>query len=233
MQKHHWPAVVLAGINIVLLTIDRVVAIGTGKPTFVTDDSRGGTATALAMGVLLGVTFLALGRVVRQESVRFETARRPARLARPVLTFGLLLLGVGFLAVTVLQPLQGNEEDPALQASGVVAFLALTAVSVACLVVGVAVIGHNPLGIGGVVLSALGPAMVATGLLAVVAPALASPVYCTMVVLGGTALLGVGAKPVAPSARARALTVAGLSRRRRPARRGRRPARRRAGASAR
>jgi hypothetical protein len=75
-----------------------------------------------------------------------------------------------------------------------VALLALTAVSLSCLVLGIAVIPRNPLGIGARILSLLGPAVIATGLLAVIAPDLASPVYCTMVVLGGTALIGVGAK---------------------------------------
>ena len=197
MQKHHWPAVVLAGTAIVLLVVDRVIAVATGEPTFVTDDSRGSTLSTLAMGVLIGVTFLALGWVVRRESARFVPARRPARLARPVLTSGLFLLGIGFLLVTPLQSLLGDEESPAVQVSGLVALLALTAVSLSCLVVGLAVIGHNPLGIGGTVLSALGPVMVATGLLAVIAPELASPVYCTMIVFGGTALIGVRAKPTA------------------------------------
>jgi len=197
MQKHHWPAVVLAGISIVLLIVDRVIAVISGETTFITDDSRGSTLSTLTMGALLAGTFLTLGRVVHREAARFATARRSARLARPVLTYGLYFLGIGFLAVTPLQPFLGDEESLALQMSGVVALLGLTAVSLSSLVLGLAVIGRNPLGIGGRILSALGPAIVATGLLAVIAPGLASPVYCTMVVLGGTALIGVRATPTA------------------------------------
>ena len=210
MQKHHWPAVVLAGTVIVLLVIDRVITAGTGEATFITDDSRGSALSTLAMGALLGVTFLSLAWVVHRELPRFATVRRPARLARPVLTMGLVLLGAGFLALTPLQPLLGNEDSPAVRASGLVALLVLTSVSLSCLVVGVAVIGRNPLGIGGLVLSALGPAMVATGALVVLAPNLASPVYCTMVVLGGTALIGVRAKPIAQP-ESRAMTVSRTS----------------------
>lgn len=195
MRKHHWPAAVLAAVLIVLLIVDRIIAVTTGEATFITDDSRGSTLSTLGMGALLGVTFLTLGWVVHSESARFAAARRPARVARPVLTVGLFLLGVGFLAVTPLQTLLGEEDSPVVRASALVALLALTAVSLSCLVVGLAAIGRNPLGIGALVLSALGPAMVATGLLAVVAPDLASPVYCTMVVLGGTALIGVRAQP--------------------------------------
>lgn len=203
MQKHHWPAVVLAGINIVLLVVDRVIAVISGEATFITDDNQGSTLSTLTMSALLAATFLMLGRVVHRETARFATARRSARLARPVLTYGLYFLGIGFLAVTSLEPLLGNEESLAVHVSGLVALLALTAVFLSCLVLGVAVIGRNPLGVGGRVLSALGPAIVATGLLAVVARDLASPVYCTMVVLGGTALIGVRATPT-PQAESRA-----------------------------
>ena len=209
MHKHHWPAVVLAGGTIVLLIIDRVIAVVTGNATFITDDSRGNTLSTFAMGALLGVTFLALSWVVHREAARFATARRPVRLARPVLTYALFFLGIGFLIVTPLRPLLGEEESLPVQVSGLVALLALTAVTLSCLVVGLAVIGCNPLGIGGRILSALGPVMVVTGLLAVVAPELASPVYCTMVVLGGTALIGVRAKPTAqPESRATMATPA-------------------------
>lgn len=202
MQKHHWPAVVLAGINIVLLIIDRVIAVITGDATFITDDDQGSTLNTLTMNALLAVTFLTLGWVVHREAARFATARRSARWARPVLTYGLFFLGIGFLAAP-LRPFLGNEESLAGQMSDLAALLALTAVFLSCLVLGLAVIGRNPLGIGGRILSALGPAMVMTGLLAVVAPDLASPVYCTMVVLGGTALIGVRATPTAqPESRA-------------------------------
>ncbi len=194
MQKHHWPAVVLAGINVVLLIIDRVVAVITGHATFITDDDRGGTFGAFTMGALLAVTFLTLGWVVHREAARFAAARRAARLARPVLTYGLFFLGIGFLA-TPIRPLLGSEESLAGQVSDLAALLALTAVFLSCLVVGLAVIGRNPLGVGGRILLALGPAIALTLLLFVVAPDLASPVYCTMVVLCGTALIGVRATP--------------------------------------
>lgn len=206
MQKHHWPAVVLAGINIVLLIIDRVIAVITGEATFITDDDRGSTLSTLTMSALLAVTFLTLGWVVHREAARFATTRRAARVARPILTYGLFFLGIGFL-VTPLRPFLGNEESLAGQISDMAALLALTAVFLSGLVLGLAVIGRNPLGIGGRVLSALGPAIVVTGLIAVVAPDLASPVYCTMVVLAGTALIGVRATPIAQPERRAAIST--------------------------
>ena len=198
MQKHHWSAVVLAGVAIVSLIVDRVTAALTGDATFITDDSRGSALSTLAMGALLGVTFLALGWVAHRESTRFATARRPARLARPVLTYGLFFLGGGFLTVTPLQTLAGLDEDAAaIQVSGLVAFSALTAAFLAAFVIGLAVIGRNPLGTGGLILGLMGPVVLLTVLLGLVAPTMASPVYGTMVVLAGVSLIGVRAKPIA------------------------------------
>lgn len=211
MQKHHWPAVALAGMSIVLLVVDRVIAVVTGDATFITDDSRGSARDNLAMGALLGVTFLALGWVAHRESTRFATARRPARLARPVLTYGLFFLGVGFLTVYPLQTLSGLDDDAAaIQVSGLVAFSALTAAFLAAFVIGLAVIGHNPLGIGGSILSLMGPVILLTVLLGLVAPTMASPVYGTMVVLTGVSLIGVRAKPIAQP-QSRAATVSSTS----------------------
>lgn len=204
MQKHHWPAVMLAGIAIVLLIVDRVIAVATGDATFVTDDSRGSALSTLAMGALLGLTFLALGWVAHRESTRFATTRRPARLARPILTYGLFFLGGGFLTVYPLQTLSGLDEDAAaIQLSGLVAFSALTAAFLAAFVTGLAVLGRNPLGVGGSILGLMGPVILLTLLLGLVAPTLASPVYGTMVVLAGVSLIGVRAKPIGePKSRA-------------------------------
>ncbi len=198
MQKHHWAATALAGIDIVLLVVDRVVAVRTGDATFITDDTRGSALSTLAMSALLGVTFLALGWVAHRESARFTTARRPARLARPILTYGLFFLGGGFLTVYPLQTFSGADPDSlAIQVSGLVAFSALTAVFLAALVIGLAVVGRNPIGIGGVILGLMGPVILLTILLGLVASSVASPVYSTMVVLAGVSLIGVRANRIA------------------------------------
>ncbi len=198
MRKHHVLAVTLAGVNIGALLVDTAILVATGERTFITDDSRGSDPAVLASGIALGVTFLAMGLVVLRESPRFADARRPARIARPVLMVGLFFLGGGFLTVYPLQTLSGLPEDAAvIQVSGLVAFLALTAASLAAFVVGLAVIGRNPLGVGGRVLGLMGPVFLGTVLLALVAPTAASPVYGTMVVLAGVSLIGVRAEPVA------------------------------------
>lgn len=198
MRKHHVLAVTLAGITIVALLVDTAIVAATGQPTFITDDSQGSNASVLATGVALGITFLAMGLVVMRESPRFADARRAARIGRPILMVGLLFLGGGFLTVYPLQTLSGLDEDAAaIQVSGLVAFSALAAAFLAAFVIGLAVIGRNPLGIGGLILGLMGPVILLTVLLGLVAPTVASPVYCTMVVLAGVSLIGVRAKPIA------------------------------------
>ena len=211
MRKHHVLAATLAGITVVALLVDTAIVAATGQRTFVTDDSRGGDASVLATGVVLGITFLALGLVVRREASRFADTRRAARIARPVLTYGLLFLGGGFLTVYPLQTLSGLDEDAAaIQVSGLVALSALTAVFVAAFVIGLAMIGRNPLGLGGLVLGLMGPVILLSVLVGLVAPTMASPVYCTMVVITGVSLIGVRARPVAQR-ESRAATATAVS----------------------
>ena len=70
-----------------------------------------------------------------------------------------------------LQTLSGLDEDAAaIQVSGLVALSALTATSLAAFVIGLAVIGRNPLGIGGLILGLIGPVILLTVLLGLVAP---------------------------------------------------------------
>lgn len=197
MRKHHVLAVALAGLNVAALLVDTAVVAATGQRTFVTDDSRGSDVAVLVSGAVLGITFLAMALVVLREAPLFADARRTARLVRPVLLVGLLLLGGGFLTVHPLQTLSGLSDDAlVIQISGVVAFAALAATSLSALVIGLAVIGHNPLGVGGQVLGWLVPVLLVTILLTLVAPKVASPVFGTMVVLVGVSLIGVRATPL-------------------------------------
>ena len=202
MRKHHVPAVVLAAINIALLLVDIVARTTTGERTFITDDAKGNTMTALFMSVTLGVTLLAMAWVVRCESHRFAAARRPARITRPILMVGLIFLGVGFLTIQPLQILARIDSGTFYNVSGLVAFGSLVAVFLAALVLGLALLGRNPLGIGGTVLAGIGPAILLTVLLAVTAPVLAGTYYVTLVLLAGVSLLGVGAGGAAPRIRA-------------------------------
>lgn len=210
MKKHHVLAATLAGINIIALLVDTAIVATTGEQTFITDDTQGSNVAVLAAGAALGVAFLAMAFVVLRESPRFADARRVVRIARPVLLYGLFFLGGGFLTVYPLQTLTGLEEDSmAIQVSGTIAFSALALVFVTALVIGLAVIGRNPLGIGARILGLMVPVIGVTAVLAFVAPSLVSPVYTTMVVLAGVSLIGVRAEaPVRQGSRAAASTRA-------------------------
>lgn len=205
MKTHHIVAATFAGINIALLVVDTVVVATTGQRTFITDDTQGSTASALVTGAMLGLTFLAMGWVVLRESDRFADARRVARWTRPVLLFGLFFIGAGFLTWYPLQTVAGPDEGILYDVSGLVAFAVLTVVFASTLVLGLALLGRNPLGIGGSVLAGIGPVIGLTALLGVVAPTVASPIFTTMLVLAGVSLLGVRAEPAPQPARRAAI----------------------------
>ena len=119
MQKHHWAPP--AGRHRHRLAGGRPGRRGPyRRATFITDDTRGSALSTLAMSALLGVSFLALGWVAHRESARFTTARRPARLARPILTYGLFFLGGGFLTMypsaDLLRGGPGLTGDPGVRA---------------------------------------------------------------------------------------------------------------------
>jgi hypothetical protein len=193
MHKHHVPAVIAAGVNTAAILADSVVTAVTGEHTFFVDDTQGNTATTLASALVLGATFGLMALVVHREAHRFAEARRVARIARPVLMGGLVFLAAGFFTIYPLQTLIGLDSGPVYDASGTVAFAALCATFLSAFVLGLALIGRNPLGVGGRLLAAIGPVVLLTVLLGLVAPAVASPVFITATLLGGLALLGVGA----------------------------------------
>lgn len=194
MQRHHIVALTAAGILSASVVADTMVFAATGERTFVTDDAHGNEVTAIAMSLAIGLTLAALFVVVRNEGARFATARRPARFVRRPMEVALAALAVGFVAVSPLLRMIGLDSGPLYDVSGLLAVLLLTALFVAALVLGLAVIGRNPIGIGGTVLSLVGPVIALTVALAFVAPDAASPVFTTVVVLLGIALIGVRAE---------------------------------------
>jgi len=194
MKKHHIVAGAMAGLCVLALLVDTAVVAATGERTFVTDDAKGDTWLSVASSLWLGATFASLAWVAAREGDRFAQGSRVVRVAGRVLLVGLVALAVGAGAVQPTLTAAGVDEGPAYDASGLVAFLAISSVILSALVLGLAVVRRNPLGLGGRVLGLLLPAVGLTVLLAAVAPDLASPVFCTMVVLGGVALVGVRAE---------------------------------------
>lgn len=193
MRTHHAVAVPLAALIAGLLAVDTVVVAVTGERTVVTDDEKGTLVTTLGMAVLLGATVLACCVVVAREKARFDAAGRVARATRRPLLAGLGMLAAGSGLVHPLELVLDVEDGPVAAVSGLLAGLSLLLVFVPLLVLGLATLRHNPFGLGARVLAALGPVVVLTVLLGIVAPDVASPVLLTGLALVGTSLIGVRA----------------------------------------
>src|SRR5690606_9039790 len=101
----------------------------------------------------------------------------------------------GTLVLNPLLRLSGTDEGPLYDVSGLLALLALVLTYGSALVLGLAVLRANPLGIGGRVLALIGPVIALIVVVGMVAPAWASPVWATVTAVAGTALLGVKAVP--------------------------------------
>jgi hypothetical protein len=190
-MNHHSIALVTAGTMSALVAVDTVAFAVTGERTVITDDTQGGTATTVAMSVALGATFASLAAVLVREAPLFATAGRLLRVTRRGAVASLAVLAVGFLVLSPVATVTGLDEGPVYDGSGLLAMLALTGMTGAALVMGLASLRHHRLGIGGRVLALLVPAALATAGLALVAPDWASPVYCTVIVLLGCASIGV------------------------------------------
>ena len=127
---------------------------------------------------------------VSPASARWQ-AGRVARATRRPLLLGLGMLAAGSGVVHPLELALDVEDGPVAVVSGLLAGLSLLLVFVPLLVLGLATLRHNPFGVGARVLAALGPVVVLTVLLGVVAPDVASPVLLTGLALVGTSLIGV------------------------------------------
>lgn len=195
MRKHHMVAVSAAALLTLSVLIDAVVIGVSGHNTFVTDDEAGPTAARVAFTIFQVLTYASLCWVLVAEAGRFATANKAARICRRTLLAGIALLAFGTAVLTPLQRLFGVEEGPLYDASGLLALLALVLTYGSALVIGLAVLRTNPLGIGGRVLALIVPVIVLVALVSLVAPAWASPVWVTVTAVVGTALLGVKAVP--------------------------------------
>jgi hypothetical protein len=195
MRKHHVAAVsAAAGLTLAVL-VDAVVIGVTGQNTFVTDDEAGPTAAAVAFTIFQALTYASLCWVLTAEAGSFAGANKAARVSRRTLRAGFGLLAFGTLVLNPLLRLLSIAEGPLYDVSGLLALLALVLTYGSALVLGLAVLRTNPLGIGGRVLALIGPVIALIVVVGMVAPAWASPVWATVTAVVGTALLGVRAVP--------------------------------------
>jgi hypothetical protein len=195
MRKHHVAAVSAAAVLTLSVLVDAVVIGVTGHNTFVTDDEAGPTAAAVVFTIFQALTYVSLCWVLVAEAGRFAGANKAARISRRTLLAGFALLTFGTLVLNPLQRLLGIDEGPLYDLSGLLALLALVLTYGSALVLGLAVLRTNPLGIGGRVLALIAPVIALIVVVGMVAPAWASPVWATVTAVAGTALLGVKAVP--------------------------------------
>lgn len=189
-------ALILVGLLVAGLIVDTVIVVTTGTRTVVTDNTGSalgpawlGTLTTAVLVLTIGLLVL----IVRGERHRFAQAPAPARWAYPVLLFGLAFLFVGTVVIAPLLRIAGVDGGPWLAASDAAALLCLLALFGSCLMIGLATLRRNPLGVGARVLALIVPAGLLTLILGLIDPSWASPVLMTATVLAGVALLGVGA----------------------------------------
>ncbi|MBX6748651.1 MAG: hypothetical protein IRY85_03105 [Micromonosporaceae bacterium] len=195
MRKHHMVAVSAAAVLTLAVLVDAVVIGVTGQNTFVTDDEAGPMAAAIAFTIFQALTYASLCWVLVAEAGQFAGANKAARITRRTLLAGFALLTFGTLVLNPLLRLLSIEEGPLYDVSGLLALLALVLTYGSALVLGLALLRTNPLGIGGRVLALIGPAIALIVVVGMVAPAWASPVWATITAVVGTALLGVKAVP--------------------------------------
>jgi len=208
MRKHHAVALSAAALLTLAVLVDAVVIGITGQNTFVTDDEAGPTAAAVPFTIFQGLTYASLCWVLAAEAGRFAGANKVARICRRGLLAGFALLSLGTLVINPVVRLLGAEEGPLYDASGLLALLALVLTYGSALVLGLSVLRTNPLGIGGRVLALIVPVIALIAVVAMVAPAWASPVWATITAVVGTALLGVKAAPAQRTEPAVSSTVA-------------------------
>ncbi len=196
MRVHHVIAAVFGWTTAAAVVVDTVIHGVTGSRTWVTDDAQASFAGGVLSGLWMAATFVALALVLHQERDRFLDAPRLARVVRRVLLVCLALLALGVGLISTVTEALGIRSGIVYDASGTLAFLTVVTFSLSALVLSITLWRRNTLGVGGRVLRLLIPVALATGVLALVAPAgWASPAYCSVVTVVGLSLLGVAVPP--------------------------------------
>jgi hypothetical protein len=195
LSRHHRIALVGACATSAIALGDAVVHGLTGDNSVFADDSGRPVLIAL-VGVVHGLTYLALATVLVAERVRFAGTNHLARGARWLLLGGLAVLAVGFLLVVPVFAFAGPP-DGALGATWEgVATVGFLAMILGSLTLGLALLRTSALGVGARVLALMLPVAGLTAIVAYAAPSWAHPAYLETTLHFGIALLGVGAARV-------------------------------------
>jgi hypothetical protein len=202
-QPHHRLALAFVLPLLVALAADSVYRGVTGDPTFVTDDAVGPPVLAALVNLTLAGALGAIYLSLRAAAPSFVLVGKAARGARKVLLISTPALAVGFLLSGVFLIPLGIRSGAVYDAVGIVATVFLLTSFVAGVLIGLTQLRQNLLGLGGRLLTLIIPAALVTGVLAVVAPVLASPVFMFGTLMVGLATVGAGTRRNESKARAR------------------------------
>jgi len=160
------------------------------------------TLLVVAGTVVHGLAYVAFSLVLVAEAGRFSATNRVARGSRWVVLASLAVLATGFLTVAPVATVRDAYDGVAYTVFGIMAGLGFAGLLLGSLVMGVALLRTDALGVGARVLALLLPALGATVLLAWLTPLWAHPAYLETLTYVGLALLGVGAGSLRHATRA-------------------------------
>ncbi|HOZ59947.1 MAG TPA: hypothetical protein PKY70_17340 [Nakamurella multipartita] len=191
MKAHHITALVgCVGLSGIALT-DAFVHATTGHDSiFAADD--GPVGAIVASDVWHGLTYAALTWVLIAEAARFAAANRVARICRWVLVVCLAASAASFVLIVPALLLTKSTDGAFGAIFGALGTPIFFGTILAAIVLGLALIRSNPVGIGGRVLVLILPVTAVIVALAFLAPAYAHPGWVETVVNFGIALVGVG-----------------------------------------
>lgn len=191
LSRHHVVALIGSALTSAIALSDAVMHGVTGRNLL---DATGPAVWLLAGDLAHGFTYAALSWVLVRESVRLDMANRLARAMRPVLIGSLWVLALGFILFDPLLQITKAPPDSALATAwGWIAGIGFAGMILSSLLLGIALLRNNPLGLGGRLLGLLVPVLAATVMLSFVAPSWAHPGYIETILSFGVALIGVRA----------------------------------------
>jgi hypothetical protein len=192
LAVHHKVALVPAVLTSAIALFDAATAAMTGHYSVFAEGS-GNTAALLASDLVHGLNYAGLAWVLTREADRLGGYGRVVRGATRALRASLVVLCLGFVLVSPGLVLTNTELDGvAGTVWGLVASIGFFGMILSTLVLGVAVVRRNLVGIGGSVLRLLFPVAAVTILLGVIGSPWAHPAYVETVINVGLALLGAG-----------------------------------------
>ena len=201
LSRHHRWALTGAVLTSAIALTDAVTHGLTGGFSPFSEESDL-TLLVVAGTLVHGLAYVAFAVVLLTEAGRFSATNRVARSSRWVVLASLAVLAAGFLTVSPVATVLDAYDGTAYAVFGIVAGLGFAGLLLGSMVMGLALLRTDALGLGARVLALLLPALGVTLLLAWLSPLWAHPAYVETLAYVGLALLGVGAGSSRPATRA-------------------------------